>query len=45
MTTADLVGFLKDVNPVAPACLEYCGFVFDADSAEVFNGRVYIQGY
>lgn len=45
MTVAELIDMLKDVNPKAPVTLGYNGFLFDANSVEVFNGRVYIQGY
>lgn len=45
MIAAELVEFLKGVNPAAPICLDYCGFVFDAVSVEAQNGRVCIQGY
>lgn len=45
MTVAELMGILKDSNPEALVTLGYNGFLFDADSVEVFNGRVYIEGY
>lgn len=45
MVVAELMGILRDANPEAPVLLDYCGFVFEADSAEVQNGRVCIQGY
>lgn len=45
MTAEELIEFLKDVNPVAPIYLDYCGFVFEVTSVEVQNGRVHIQGY
>lgn len=45
MTVMELVDMLKDANPEALVTLEYNGFLFDPDSIEVFNGRVYIQGY
>lgn len=44
MTVADLVEPLKDVNPAAPICLDFCGFVFDVAPRGAQNGRVYIQG-
>ena len=37
----ELVDTLKE----APITLNHNGFLFNADSVEVFNGRVYIQGY
>lgn len=45
MMVAELIDILKDTNPEAPVTLGYNGFLFDADSVEVLNGRVYIQGY
>ena len=45
MTTAELIDMLKEANPKAPVILGYNGFLFNADSVEVFNGRVYIEGY
>lgn len=45
MTAAELIDMLKDTNLEAPVTPGYNGFLFDADSVEVFNGRVYIQGY
>lgn len=45
MTVAELTDMLKEANPEAQITLDYNGFLFDADSVEVFNGRVYIQGY
>lgn len=45
MTVAELIDMLKDANPKASVILGYNGFLFDADSVEVLNGRVYIQGY
>lgn len=45
MTVADLIEILNDTNPEAPVFLDYCGSVFEADSIEVRNGRVCIQGY
>lgn len=44
MTVYDIIEMLKDVNPEAPVALGYCGFLLDADSVEVQNGRVSIQG-
>lgn len=44
MTVADLIEILNDTNPKAPVFLDYCGFIFEADSVEVQNGKVYIQG-
>lgn len=44
MIVADLLEILKDTNPEAPVLLDYCGFIFEADSIEVQNGRVCIQG-
>ena len=45
MVVADLIEVLKDTNPEAPVFLDYYGFLLEADSIEVQNGRVYIQGY
>lgn len=45
MTVAELADMLKEAGPGAPVTLDYGGFLFDADSAGVFNGRVYVQGY
>lgn len=45
MVVADLIEILSETNPGAPILLDYSGFMFEADSVEVQNGRVYIQGY
>ena len=45
MIVADLIEILSEANPGAPVLLDYSGFVFEADSVEVQNGKVYIQGY
>lgn len=45
MTVKELIDMLKDANPEAPITLGYKVFLFDADAVEVFNSRVYIQGY
>lgn len=45
MTVMELIDMLKEANPEALVTLEYSGFLFDPDSVEVFNNRVYIQGY
>lgn len=45
MTAAELIDMLKDTNPEAPVTLDYNGFLLDANSVEVLNGRVYIAGY
>lgn len=45
MTVADLIEILSDTNPEAPVFLDYYGFIHEANSVEVQNGRVYIQGY
>lgn len=45
MTVADLIEILDDTNPEAPVFLGYSGLVLEADSVEVQNGKVYIQGY
>ena len=45
MTVKELIDMPKDANPEAPITLGYNGFLFDADSIEVFSSRVYIQGY
>ena len=45
MVVAELMEILKDTNPEAPILLDYCGFIFEADSVAVQNGQVCIQGY
>lgn len=45
MVVVDLMDILKEANPEAPVLLNYCGLIFEADSVEVQNGLVYIQGY
>lgn len=45
MTVAELIDILEYANPEAPVILDYNGFLFDADSVEIQNGRVCIQGY
>lgn len=43
MTVADLIEILDGVNPSSPVLIEYCGFIFNADSVEVRNGITTIQ--
>ena len=45
MVVEDLMEILREADPGAPIFLGYCGFIFEADSIEVQNGLVYIQGY
>ena len=45
MIVADLMEILKDANPEAPVLLDHCGVILEADSIEVQNGRICIQGY
>lgn len=45
MVVADLMEILRDANPEAPVFLDYCEFIFEADSVVVQNGQVHIQGY
>lgn len=45
MVVTELIEILRDANPEAPVLLDYCGFIFEADSVEIQNGRVCIQGY
>lgn len=45
MVVADLMEILKEANSEAPVLLDYCGIIFEADSVEVQNGLVHIQGY
>lgn len=45
MIVADFMEVLKDTNPEAPVFLDYCGFLLEANSIEVQNGQVHIQGY
>nr|DAV65849.1 MAG TPA: hypothetical protein [Caudoviricetes sp.] len=45
MVVEDPMEILRGANPEAPVLLDYCGFIFEADSIEVQNGLVYIQGY
>lgn len=45
MIVADLMEVLKETNPEAPILIDYFGLLSEADSVEVQNGLVYIQGY
>ena len=45
MVVVDLMEILKEADPEAPILIEYFGLVSEADSVEVQNGVVYIQGY
>lgn len=45
MIVADLMEVLKEADPEAPVLIDYFGLLSEADSVEVQNGLVYIQGY
>lgn len=45
MVVADLMEVLKEVNPGAPVLIDYFGLLSEANSVEVQNGLVFIQGY